>query len=86
MIDNQALNRFEREEQGALVFALYRREPGRLIIRHVEAAPLLRGTGAADRLMREIVEWVQQEGDTIIPLCGYAARWLRLYAPSLLAD
>lgn len=86
MIDNRELNRFEREENGALVFALYRRAEGRLVIRHVEAAPVLRGTGAAGRLMREIADHARAESLTIVPLCGYASAWLRRNASDLVAQ
>ncbi len=77
MHDNEAKSRFEREEQGLLAFANYRRKDGVVSILHVEAAPPLRGTGAADRLMREIAEHARARGETLRPYCGYAAAWLR---------
>lgn len=75
--DNAAASRFELEVDGAIVFALYRREDGIVVIRHVEAPPALRGTGAADRLMRGVAEIVRAETGRIRPLCSYAAAWLR---------
>jgi uncharacterized protein len=75
--DNQARSRFELDIDGQIVFALYRREPSKLVIRHVEAPPALRGTGAADRLMRGIMGLAQTEGAKITPLCSYAAVWMR---------
>lgn len=86
MIDNREMSRFEREENGALVFARYGRADGTLLIRHVEAAPVLRGTGAADRLMREIAEWARAENTRLVPLCGYASAWLRRHARDLIAE
>ncbi len=77
MRDAVAEGRFEREERGLMVFAEYRRRDGTLFILHVEAAPALRGSGAADRLMREIAETARAEGLRIVPHCGYAAAWLR---------
>jgi len=77
MKDAVERSRFEREEQGLTVFADYRRRDGTLFILHVEAAPALRGTGAADRLMREVAETARAEGLRIVPHCGYAAAWLR---------
>lgn len=75
--DNLALSRFELVEQGHVAFADYRREPGRLIISHVEAPVALRGGGAAGRLMAGVVAQARVEGLKIVPLCGYAAAWLR---------
>ena len=85
MHDNHEMSRFEREENGALVFARYQRSNDQLVIRHVEAAPILRGTGAADRLMREIVDQARSDKVKIVPLCGYAAGWLRRHAHEMIA-
>jgi predicted GNAT family acetyltransferase len=75
--DNVAARRFEMEEGGQVVFADYRRAGGRLIIDHVEAPPLLRGTGAAGRFMEGLAAEARRSGEKIVPLCGYAAAWLQ---------
>jgi predicted GNAT family acetyltransferase len=75
--DNVAACRFELDVNGQVVVADYEREGSDLVIRYVEAPPPLRGTGAADRLMRGIAELARREGRKIIPLCGYARVWLR---------
>lgn len=74
---NDGAGRFERDEEGQVVFASYRRDEGRLIIDHVEAPVALRGTGAAGRLMQDIAAYAREEGLRILPLCSYAARWLQ---------
>jgi predicted GNAT family acetyltransferase len=74
---NSAAGRFEQDEGGQIVFADYRRGEGRLILDHVEAPIALRGTGAAGRLMENIAAYAREQGLTIIPLCSYAAHWLR---------
>jgi predicted GNAT family acetyltransferase len=78
--DNLAVHRFEMEEGGHVVFADYRRVAGRLIIDHVEAAPVLRGTGAAGRFMEGLAAQARAAGEKIVPLCGYAAAWLHRHA------
>ena len=85
MIDNREQSCFENSENGARVFARYSRDRDRLILHHVEADPRLRGTGAAGRLMRDIVERARAEATPIHPRCGYAAAWLRRHAPDLIA-
>ena len=77
LIDNRARSRFELEIDGQVVFADYSRRGNDLIIPHVEAPPALRGTGAAGRLMQAVVEQARSEGTTLVPLCSYAAAWLR---------
>jgi uncharacterized protein len=73
--DNVESSRFELPVEGEVVFADYRRQDGVLAILHVEAPPVLRGSGAAGRLMRAISE--KARGWKIRPRCGYAAAWLR---------
>lgn len=77
LIDNRARSRFELEIDGHIVFADYRRRGPDLIIPHVEAPPALRGTGAADRLMRAVMAQARAEGAKVTPLCSYAAAWIR---------
>ena len=75
--DNPAAGRLEMDEAGQIVFATYRRQAGNLIIDHVEAPNALRGAGAAGRFMQALVTHAATTGETIIPVCGYAAAWLR---------
>ena len=74
--DDEAAGRLEMEEDGLVVFADYRRAPGRLIIDHVEAPMALRGTGAAGRFMAALAAQARAEGVKLVPLCPYAAHWL----------
>jgi predicted GNAT family acetyltransferase len=75
--DNREKSRFELEEAGAFAFADYRRDGAVLAIRYVEAPPILRGTGAAGRLMLGVMEIARAEGRKVLPLCGYASAWIR---------
>ncbi len=75
--DNPAAQRYELAIDGQIVFALYRRDGRALAIRHVEAPPALRGSGAASRLMDGVMQIARRDGLTVTPLCSYAAWWLR---------
>lgn len=75
--DNPAKSRYELEVDGKIVFADYRRDVSTLYIPHVEAPPSLRGTGAAGRLMEGVMETARAEGLKVVPICGYAAMWIR---------
>jgi len=75
--DNAAAGRLEMQEAGQIVFADYRRDGERQILDHVEAPVALRGTGAAGRFMQALADFARAEGLKIVPLCGYAAAWLR---------
>lgn len=75
--DNRDLQRFELPVGGLVVFADYRRQPGRLVITHVEAPPELRGAGHAGRLMQGVAEEARAEGVRLLPLCSYARAWMQ---------
>ena len=77
VVDNAAAGRFELQEAGGMAFADYRRVEGRLVIPHVEAAPALRGGGAAGRLMEGVLAAARAEGLKVTPLCSYAAAYIR---------
>ena len=74
--DNAAAERYELAIDGQIVFARYRRDGTTVAIRHVEAPPALRGTGAASALMDGIVAIARRDGLRVTPLCSYAAWWL----------
>lgn len=77
MIDNTAESRFELEENGLLVWAEYRLRDGKVILPHVEADPPLRGTGAAGRLMQQIVDHARIAQLVLEPRCSYARAWFQ---------
>ncbi len=75
--DNAAKRRFEYQVEDKTVFADYSRLDGKLYINHVEAPQALRGTGAAGLLMTFIHGLAKRDGIEIVPVCGYAAAWLK---------
>lgn len=76
MINNEYQSRFELEIDGETVFATYRFDHKILYINYVEAPENLRGTGAADKLMKEIMEFAKEGNYKIFPICGYAVSWI----------
>lgn len=77
MTNNEDAHRFELSENGHTAYADYRLDGARLYIDYVEAPPPLRGTGAAGRLMADIMVWARERGLEVVPVCGYAAAWIR---------
>lgn len=77
VVNNEARNRFELEENGELAFANYRRSGDVFTIPHVEAAMALRGKGSASRLMEGIVAIARENHYKIHPTCSYAMAWFR---------
>lgn len=75
--DNAEKRRFELAEEGHMAYADYALENNILSIKYVFAPEALRGTGAAGRLMEGIAGTARSKNFKIIPICGYAASWLR---------
>ena len=75
--DNAADKRFELDVDGKTVFADYSLDGDTLRIHYVEAPPELRGSGAASSLMEGVAQLAQDNHYRIVPICGYAAAWLR---------
>lgn len=75
--NNTAQNRYEYHTDGHTAFANYHIQNDILYIDYVEAPQELRGTGAAGRLMQHVADTARQENRKMIPVCGYAAAWLR---------
>ncbi len=77
LTDSETASRFELVEDGQTVFADYRIANGRLFIDHVESPMALRGSGAAGRLMALVKQHARDAAMPIVPICGYAAAWLK---------
>lgn len=75
--DNTEAGQYELDIDGETVFARYRRESDVLTILWVETPPVLRGSGAAGRLMRLVAQEASDNRWRVVPVCGYAAAWLR---------
>ena len=76
-VDNAAASRYELVEEGHTAYADYRKEDGTLYLKYVFAPEALRGSGAASRLMAGVTGFARSENLKIVPICGYAASWLR---------
>jgi predicted GNAT family acetyltransferase len=74
--NNTLKNRFELALNGFIAFAEYHLEGSTLYIDRVVAPPELRGTGAAGKLMQNIIDFAQKEKLEIVPICPYAASWM----------
>lgn len=75
--NNADRGRYELEEEGLTAYADYRRDRGRLYVDYVFSPPPLRGKGTADRLMHGVAADAREQAVKIVPICGYAAAWLR---------
>ncbi len=81
VVDSAQRQRYELAVDGSLVFADYQRQPGKVVITHVETPMALRGRGLAAVLMQGLVDLAEQQGLQIVPVCSYAQDWMQRRKP-----
>jgi predicted GNAT family acetyltransferase len=74
--DNTALQRFEMNVEGSVVFANYRIDAGTVTITHTETPAALRGRGIASQLVRGALELIDSRKQKIIAGCSFVAGYL----------
>lgn len=78
--NNLQAQRFELDMNGTRAYADYRQEDKTYFINYVFAPEILRGTGAAGKLMEGIMNIARASGYKIVPVCSYASSWLRRHS------
>jgi predicted GNAT family acetyltransferase len=73
--DNLARHRFEAEVEGRLAVAIYRLEPGVIILVHTEVPPELGGRGVGSALVRAGLASARGRGLKVVPQCPFFAAW-----------
>lgn len=63
-----------------VVYANVRKDKNMLYIDYVFAPQALRGQGAASEFMSKLMHVVRAEKLKAVPVCGYAAGWLRRHS------
>ncbi|MCC7305348.1 MAG: N-acetyltransferase [Alphaproteobacteria bacterium] len=74
---NEKDSRYEQIVDGYTVYATTHRKGDILYIDYVFAPPELRGKGAAGAFMKELMEEIRKNRWKAVPVCGFAAGWLR---------
>lgn len=70
--------RFELHRDGDVVsYATYHVRDGAVVVPHVETLAQHRGNGFADRLMEGMIDILREQERTIVPICSFAAGYLR---------
>lgn len=80
VVDNPKRSRYELEVPGGVAFVDYRRVPGVVTLTYAKVPEELRGRGIGAELVRGALERVREQGDKVIPQCGYVAAYLRRHA------
>ncbi|MGE3621367.1 MAG: GNAT family N-acetyltransferase [Acidimicrobiia bacterium] len=79
VVDDAEHHRFRYVEDGAEAKLVYRTDGDRLILVHTEVPETLGGRGIGGRLVRAAVDRAEASGETVLPWCPYARRWLETH-------
>ncbi len=78
LVENSEAGKFELHRGDTIVSeAAYSERGTTVVIPHVGTTPQHRGQGYATKLMDEIVELLRESNRKILPLCPFAAAYLR---------
>jgi len=77
VIQNEEGRRFEVWIDGHLSELDYHQDKGTFVIAHVGVHPQHRGHGVAGKLTRAALEYAKRRSLRVIPLCPYAAAYIR---------
>ena len=75
--DDTSGHRFVHAEDGLEARLVYRTRADRLVLVHTEVPEALGGRGIGGRLVRAAVDRAAATGETLVPVCPFARKWLR---------
>ena len=76
VVDDVEHHRFLYSEDGHEAQLVYYVEPEGLILEHTEVPDGLGGRGVGGRLVLAAVERAEVSGETLLPWCSFARKWL----------
>ena len=77
VVDDTGNNRLVIDAGGVEAELIYRVRPGRLILVHTEVPAALEGHGLGGRLVQAAIDRAARTGETLVPWCPFARRWMR---------
>lgn len=75
--DNTDAARFEARVGEHVAFASYHPLGDALAITHTEVPEALTGQGVGSRLMRHALDEIRSRGQRVVPMCDFAAAYIR---------
>jgi predicted GNAT family acetyltransferase len=77
VLDDREHNRFLFAQDGEEAQLVYQVNANRLVLIHTEVPESFRGQGIGGRLVQAAVDRASKSGETVVPLCPYARKWLQ---------
>jgi predicted GNAT family acetyltransferase len=77
VLDDREHHRFLFAQDGEEAELVYRADGDRLVLIHTEVPETFRGQGVGAQLVQAAVDRASKSGETVVPLCPYARKWLQ---------
>jgi predicted GNAT family acetyltransferase len=77
VLDDLPHNRFLFAQDGQEAELIYRVNGNRLVLIHTEVPEFFRGQGIGSQLVQAAVDRASKSGETVVPVCPYARKWLQ---------
>ena len=74
---NDALSRFELEDEGVTAFVAFERSGDTLTLTHTEVPDRLEGQGVGTALVRHAIEYIRDNHLKVVPRCPFVASYLK---------
>lgn len=75
--DNQEARQYEVDLEGGMARVEYIKAGNRIYLTHTEVPKAFEGQGIARRLVHQVLENVQEQELSLIPLCPYVAAFIQ---------
>jgi len=76
LVKNEVKNRFEIQINGYFAFVNYKEYDHKVALVHTEAAPELKGTGAASALIEKTLQFIKDHQQTVLPYCSFVLAFI----------
>ncbi|MGB3143769.1 MAG: GNAT family N-acetyltransferase [Maribacter sp.] len=77
IVDNPEKKRYEATVEGAMARIEYIKAQDKIYLTHTEVPQALEGKGVGSKLVSKVLEDIDQQGLTLIPLCPFVALYLK---------
>jgi predicted GNAT family acetyltransferase len=77
VLNNTSAHRFELHSGESMARLDYRLQNRTIVIVHTEVPPEFAGRGVGAQLVKAALEYARESGLTVLPLCSYAAAYIR---------
>ncbi len=77
LVDNEKKKQFELDIGERIGRIEYIKTKDKIYLTHTEVPPELKGKGIATSLVKQTLEWIEDNDFTLVPLCPFVAMYIK---------